>query len=642
MSITGATYGLLVVTLLLLPGPAAAQSDEVQIDDIRADEYPTVEISVTVPAELADQKLSKDPFTVTEDGRTVQPYLGLTEDSDEQPAPRVVLAIDVSRSMRSTIDQAKAAADQFVSRLPEGSQVAVIAFGATTQVLIDSTADLATVRSRIAATEIDPQTGTALNEAVAQAAELATSPSASTANIVLLSDGADDDQGQPQGDIVSQEEAIDALRSTDARLWAVSLPSGQQNDDALNALAGDDGRVLPVADASELETLYQGLASDLSREYVLRYESEASGETEVAVTLDYGTLLTQDVTTVTIDGEPSAGTSGGQAVTAITSGAEGGVSPFGTFGAFVIAVLALAVASTTFWLAVLLPRVTRPGDRLSAYSYSETTGDRLTALARWTTDFTDRQLQRRDLGTRLDAQLESAGLDIRPGEFVVIVASIMVVMTTIGLFIGGGLLGIMLALLVPVSVRVWLSMRRDKRQAAFADQLTDVLQLIAGSLRAGYSLNQGIDAVSRDAAEPAATEFRRILIEHRLGRDLNEAMANCAERMDNEDFSWVVQAIGIHREVGGDLARVLDNIVSTIRDRATVHRQVRTLSAEGRMSARLLTALPILVIVSLQFTSPDYLSPMLSEPLGLFLLGLAATLILVGLLVIRRMTKIQY
>jgi tight adherence protein B len=112
--------------------------------------------------------------------------------------------------------------------------------------------------------------------------------------------------------------------------------------------------------------------------------------------------------------------------------------------------------------------------------------------------------------------------------------------------------------------------------------------------------------------------------------------------MDNEDFSWVVQAIGIHREVGGDLARVLDNIVSTIRDRATVHRQVRTLSAEGRMSARLLTALPILVIVSLQFTSPDYLSPMLSEPLGLVLLGLAATLILVGLLVIRRMTKIQY
>lgn len=641
MSRTRAIYGLLGVTLLLLPGPAAAQSDELQIDDVRADEYPTVEVSVTVPAELADQKLSKDPFTVTEDGRTVQPYLGLTEDSDEQPAPRVVLAIDVSQSMRSTIDQAKAAADQFVNRLPDGSQVAVIAFGATTQVLIDSTADLATVRSRIAATEIDPQIGTALNEAVAQAAQLATSPSASTANIVLLSDGADD-QRRRQGDVVSQEEAVDALRSSDARLWAVSLPSEKQNNDALNALAGDDGRVLPVEDASELEGLYQGLASDLSRAYVLRYESEASGETEVAVTLDYGTLFTQDMTTVTIDGEPSAGTTGRQAVTAITADAQGGASPLGTFGAFVIAVFALAVASATFWLAVLLPRVPRPGDRLTAYSYSDTTGDRLTALARWTTDVTDRQLQRRDLGTRLDAQLESAGLDIRPGEFVVIVASVVVVTSIIGLFIGSGLLAVVLALLVPLGVRVWLGMRRDKRQAAFADQLTDILQLIAGSLRAGYSLNQGIDAVSRDAAEPAATEFRRILIEHRLGRDLNEAMANCAERMNNEDFSWVVQAIGIHREVGGDLARVLDNIVATIRDRATVHRQVRTLSAEGRMSARVLTALPILVIVSLQFTTPDYLSPMLSEPLGLMLLGVAVTLILVGLLVIRRMTKIQY
>jgi len=639
MSINRAFLATLVLTLLLLPGPAAAQSDELQIDDVGADDYPVVEISVTVPAELADQKLSKDPFTVTEDGRTVQPYLGLTEGSDEQPAPRVVLAIDVSQSMRSTIDRAKAAADQFVRNLPDGSQVAVVAFGATTEVLIDSTADLATVRSRIAATDIDPQTGTALNEAVAQAAELAASPSASTPSIVLLSDGKDD-QRRREGDVVSQEEAIDTLHSSGARLWAVSLPP--QDDEALEALAGDDGRVLAVSDASELEGIYQGLASDLSREYVLRYESEAAGETELTVTLDYGSLLSQDTTTVTIDGEASARTTGGQAVTAISAGDEGGASPLGTFGAFVLAVLALAVASATFWLAVLLPHVPRPGDRLSAYSYSETTGDRLTAFARWTTEVTDRQLRHRDLGTRLDARLESAGLDIRPGEFVVIVASVVVVMATIGIFIGGGLLGFMLALLVPVSVRVWLGRRRDKRQAAFADQLTDVLQLIAGSLRAGYSLNQGIDSVSRDADEPAATEFRRILIEHRLGRDLNEAMANCAERMDNEDFSWVVQAIGIHREVGGDLARVLDNIVSTIRDRATVHRQVRTLSAEGRMSARVLTSLPILVMVSLQFTSPDYLSPMLSEPLGLVLLGVAALLIMVGLLVIRRMTKIQY
>ena len=641
MSIIRTAQGLLVIMLLLLPGAAAAQTEELRINDVRTDDYPVVEIGVTVPTELADQKLSKDPFSVTEDGRTVQPYLGLTEDSDEQPAPRVVLALDVSRSMQSTIDQAKAAADQFVRDLPDGSQVAVIAFGATTEVLIDSTADLATVRSRIAAAEIDAQTGTALNEAVSQAADLATSPSASTGSIVLLSDGADDQTGR-QGDIVSQEEAIEALRSSGARLWAVSLPSRQQDDEALKALAGDDGKVLPATDAGELEGIYQGLASDLSREYVLRFESEASGETELAVTLDYGALLTQDVTTVKIDGEPNVGTTGRQAVTAIDTGAEKGVSPLGTFGAFVIAMLALAVASATFWLAVLLPRVPRPGDRLSAYSYSETTGDRLTALARWTTDVTDRQLQHRNLGTRLDVQLESGGLDIRPGEFVVIVVSVMVVTATVGIVIGGGLLGIMLALLVPLGVRVWLGMRRGKRQDAFADQLTDVLQLIAGSLRAGYSLNQGIDAVSRDAEEPAASEFRRILIEHRLGRDLNEAMANCAERMDNADFSWVVQAIGIHREVGGDLARVLDNIISTIRDRATVHRQVRTLSAEGRMSARVLTALPLLVIVALQFTTPDYLSPMLSEPLGLMLLGVATVLIVVGLVVIRRMTRIQY
>ena len=641
MSIVRCAHGLLIIALLLLlPGTAAAQSDELQINDVRTDDYPVVEISVTVPADLADQKLSKDPFTITEDSRTVQPYLGLTEDSNEQPTPRAVLAIDVSQSMRNSIDRARAAADQFVRDLPAGSEVAVIAFGATTDVLIDSTADLSAVRSRIAATEIDPQTGTALNEAVAQAAELATRPSASTASVVLLSDGADDQRRQAE--TVSQEDAIEALRSSGARVWAVSLPSRQQDNEALEALAGNDGRVLPATDAGELEGIYEGLASDLAREYVLRYESEASGETELTVTFDYGALLTQDATTVTIDSGLSGDISR-PAMTAISpDGLDGRVSPLGTFGAMVLAVLAIAVASATFWLAVLLPRVPRPGERLTVYSYSEAPGDRLTALARWTTDVTDRQLQQRDFDTRLDAQLESAGLDIRPGEFVVIVASVMVVTGIVGILVAGGLFGIVLALLVPLSVRVWLGMRRDRRRAAFSDQLTDVLQLIGGSLRAGYSLNQGIDAVSRDADEPAATEFRRILIEHRLGRDLNEAMANCAERMDNADFSWVVQAIGIHREIGGDLARVLDNIVATIRDRATVHRQVRTLSAEGRMSARVLTSLPLLVIVGLQFTTPDYLTPMLTDPLGLLLIGVAATLIMVGLLVIRRMTKMRY
>ena len=233
-------------------------------------------------------------------------------------------------------------------------------------------------------------------------------------------------------------------------------------------------------------------------------------------------------------------------------------------------------------------------------------------------------------------------MNLRPGELVVIVLSMMVVTYTVGLIWAGVPLALLLMLIPPLAAHPYLNTRRERRQAAFAEQLTDILQLVASSLRAGYGLTQGIDSVSRDAEEPAAGEFRRIILEHRLGRDLTEAMQKCAARMDNSDFSWVVQAISIHRDVGGDLSKVLDNIIATIRDRADVQRQVRTLSAEGRMSARVLTGLPIVVLVLLLATSPDYMAPMVSEPLGLILLAFSALLMLIGMLVVNRMSKIKY
>lgn len=630
---------LLALTLsVTVTSFARAQSDELIINDVNDDEYPTVEVAITVPEELRDLRLSKEPFSITEDGRTTQPYLGTSETSDEPPpAPRIVLAIDVSTSMAGSIDRAKAAADTFVESLPDGSQVAVVTFGNSTNVLISSTENLNAVRSSIASIDVAPNTNTALYAGVRRAASLVTPDATGTSSVVVLSDG-EDTVGS-----VSEDAAIAAVQESDATLWAVELASDQQDHEALVALAGDEDRVLAAANADALEGVYRDLASDLSREYVLRYESEANGETSITVALDYETMRAERTQQVAIDGSATperdpVAQSKVRAETFVVT-----VPLLGTVAAGIVGGTAFVIGTLILILIVLLPRPPRPGERLVVY-HEQTDGAtaRLSALAQWTTEATDRRIRKGDLGARLDRALEGAGVNLRPGELVVMLMSSTVIVFALGVLGGNALLGLFLAALLPLGAKLWLSVRRDRRQAAFADQLTDVLLLVSSSLRAGYGLTQGIDAVSRDADEPAASEFRRIIIEHRLGRDLDEAMENCATRMDNDDFKWVVQAISIHRDVGGDLAKVLDNIVATVRDRADVLREVRSLSAEGRMSARVLVALPFLVLAMMQLTNAQYMSTLISEPIGLVLLAAAALLMLTGVLVIRRMVKIQY
>jgi len=625
-----------VLALVVTSGltPALAQSESLTIERINDDDYPFIDVTVTVPPGLTDFSLSTDAFTITENGETRQPSLGNDPDAPRLTPPQVVLAVDVSGSMQPAIDLARQAADAFVASLPDGSEVAVVTFGNRVDVPLGFTADIAAVRSVIAAIDItDPNAETALYEGVNRAAELLPARGNAPTSIILLSDGKNTVEG------VSQRAAVRTLEQRDATLWAVGLEGSESDPAALNALAGNGGRVVEATNANELENIYAGFASELSRRYLLRYESRATGATDIGVSVDWNNISAQQIETVEITGQPRE--SRVEAPIADPETFTVSVHPLGSRRAYAVGLGAFTVGSLILWLLALTPR--RPGTRERILGeQSDRTWPRLSSIAEWTTDIADRRLQNARLGRSIDRLLEGAGLDLRPGELAVIVVSASTVFFALGYVIAGLLLGTLLAPVPVVVTRVVLAMRRDRRQAAFSDQLTDVLQLITGSLRAGYGLLQGIDAVARDAEEPAAGEFRRILIEHRLGRELSDAMDGCAQRMSNDDFSWVVQAIGIHRDVGGDLGRVLDNIISTIRDRGDVHRQVRALSAEGRMSAVVLTALPFVVLIVIQLASPDYTAVLFTQPIGWVMLAVAAVLMLTGTLWIRRLVRIRY
>lgn len=232
-------------------------------------------------------------------------------------------------------------------------------------------------------------------------------------------------------------------------------------------------------------------------------------------------------------------------------------------------------------------------------------------------------------------ELELAGIKTEPSSFVVLVASAASVLALIGVLVGFAngtwlLWAVLLALLAPVGAKLIVSMRTSKRRTRFADQVDDTVQLVAGSLRAGHGLNRSLAAVASDAEDPTNEELARVVNEVRLGRNLSESLALTAKRMQSDDFEWVAQAIAINQETGGNLAEVLDQVGKTIRDRNEIRRQVRALSAEGRLSAIVLVTLPILVFLFLIVVQPTYFNAFFQNPLGIVALIVAGILLILG------------
>jgi tight adherence protein B len=209
----------------------------------------------------------------------------------------------------------------------------------------------------------------------------------------------------------------------------------------------------------------------------------------------------------------------------------------------------------------------------------------------------NKRLRQRGTGRLSVERFEQAGLKRQPGDYLLMAGAITFTTTVIGFLLGGLFMAVMFILATPVGLYGLLNVLRSRRRRRFDDQVPDTLQMFSGGLRAGHSLLRSIDAAGQENQAPMSEELSRIVNETRIGRDLGESIADVAERTQNEDFHWIAQAIDIHREVGGDLAEVLDHLGETIRDRNQLRGQVRALSAEGRMSAIVLIALPIVMFL---------------------------------------------
>lgn len=243
---------------------------------------------------------------------------------------------------------------------------------------------------------------------------------------------------------------------------------------------------------------------------------------------------------------------------------------------------------------------------------------------------------------RLENSLEQAGLRVRPQDFLVLVASGMVVLFALGLLVWGPAGGVLMLLAGPLLAWGALRVLTARRRRAFAWQLGETLSVLAGSLRAGYSLPQACATLAAEAEAPTSEEFTRVINEARVGRTFIDALGSAAARVRNDDFHWVVQAVAINREVGGNLADVLEGVGTTIRERTQLTRQVDALAAEGRLSAVILGALPVVVFLALSVANPAYVARFGESAGGVLMLVVSGILMGIGLLWLRAVVRIKY
>lgn len=252
-------------------------------------------------------------------------------------------------------------------------------------------------------------------------------------------------------------------------------------------------------------------------------------------------------------------------------------------------------------------------------------------------------LGRLQQGKRIELMMQQADWPIRGTEFEAIlllwgglVGLVTFLVTLKGaMFFVGVLVGILMGFAL-------LGMRIRRRRKKFTNQLGDMLTMVANALRAGFSFMQAFELISREMDAPMGREVQLVVNEVNLGNTLESALDNMQRRVASPDFELVVTAVLIQRQVGGDLASILDTISETIAERVRMRREVMTLTAQGRLSGIVLAILPFAMAGILTFIKPDYLKPLLEDELGRIIIGVAIVSELIGIFFIKKITDIRY
>lgn len=564
----------------------------------------------------------------------------------DQQALGIVLVIDSSNSMQqgALIERVIEAAHAFVDSKTVADQIAIVTFNTDVLVMQDFTTDKARLDAAIDKIAIGPDT--ALYDGIVRSSALF-KDSTLQPNLIVFSDGGD------TASSFTAERAQASVENAGGALFAIGVEN--PGFKILEGMASATGGSSAIAgDPAGVGKLFDSVQATLRKQYVVTFPSQAATGTQ-ALTLSIGGNEQTSAEFV-------AGSSQGGTATLRPQVVEKPSGPAflrgsaGLWLGLVLVVVALAVALMSLGDSFLgrentLNRALLPyaedyvaSDEFDADDLGDGKGKQYaqTGFVQRAVQATGDFAETRGFLTKIEGQLERANLSLRPAEAIffyfagVVVFALLLLALTKDPFLT--LIGTVLAAVIPPGILSFLARRRQKQ---FDSLLPDTLQLLASTLRAGYSLMQGVEAVSQEVSEPVGRELRRVVTEARLGRPLEESLDGVAARMDSGDFEWAVMAVRIQREVGGNLAELLVTVAETMTERERLRRDVAALTAEGKISAIVLGALPVLIGLFIWGANPGYLDPLFDQLVGKIMLFGSVALALGGFFWMNKIIDIE-
>ena len=563
---------------------------------------------------------------VTENGA---PVTGLAVEAPGTTTGAILL-IDASNSMRGApIAGAMAAARAFMAQRVAGLPVAVIAYNPEVRVLSDFTTDQEELAAAITEAPATAE-GTHIYDALIQAAEMAKDKGLPRATAVLLSDG------HRRGVQASRAEALAALNDANVRVISVGLRSPEYDAETLQSIAGRTGGTYVVsATPAALEPIFSEIGAQLSNEYVLTYRSLLPAQREAVVKAAVAGLpaATATYTTPAVD-FTARGTFERDWIDEVI------VSPW-LMVFILVAVLALVAFAIITALDVrnrslrrrMALYVTVPSEEESRLRRAEVASmlaeqaERRFGGQRWWQNF----VRDVELGGFNASAITIAGWTVIGG----IVSSLVFAIAL------QSLVGLLVGLIAPIVIRVVVTIRVSRKRAAFAEQLPDNLDVLAGSLRAGHSLIGSMSVMMEGADEPSKTEIRRVIQDEQLGVPIDQALMVMRQRMENKDIEQVAIVTRLQREAGGNTAEVLDRVAENIRAGMEIRRLIRVLTAQGRLAMWILMAMPIALTGFILLINPSHLDALFERTIGNAFLVAWFVMMIAGYFVIKKIVNIE-
>lgn len=494
----------------------------------------------------------------------------------------ITFAVDASGSMRGeNIRQIRQSVEQITESLDSSAQYSLISFSSKTQVLISGTSDSSLLNTALAS--IQPRGNTSLYDGLDQA--ILETPNNPNSVIILFSDGEDNASSLSASQLPS---AVDNFRGL---VVLIGLGDSKILLTRLNEIAGNSGKVFSVLNLNELtERLNAIIEPSISNDLAIDKAKASQNEgnyLQIALVLALATLLLL--------------ASGWYLFSARNSQKEK--------------------------IKLITAYDTEKAEWKEKSLYFRLL--RIPAFARYIA-----REERRLLAAGLNIDMRN-WLYLQLGIFVLL----LLLLQAIGIspvfaliFAGFGGFGI---------GYLYLNTTRSRKAAAFSEELPDVLTIIASSLQSGLSFTQALTSVARESNGEVALQFRRVLSEVQVGRNLIDSLQDVADRMDSQDFRWTISALTIQREIGGNLSDILSTTANAIRGRAEIRNEVKALSAEGRMSAYVLISIPIFMLLYLRLTRPEAFGLMFSTAPGLIMMAIVLVLMIIGWAWVQKVVNIK-